>query len=80
MEIKADLADVMAAVEAFRPEDDRFFRWAIALRELPMRLTHGAQVRSPAAFRMDNFTLLGRTETTRIRIGWKALAAGFWPG
>lgn len=24
MEIKADLADVMAAVEAFRPEDDRF--------------------------------------------------------
>jgi len=59
MEIKADLADVMAAVEAFRPEDDRFFRWAMALRELPMRLMHGTQVRSPTDFGMDNFTLQG---------------------
>lgn len=74
MEIKAALADVMAAVEAFRPEDDRFFRWAIALRELPMRLTHGAQVRSPAAFGMDNFTLLGRTEDELVY----ALAGKLW--
>ena len=28
--IKAELTNVMAAGEAFRPEDDRFFRWAMA--------------------------------------------------
>lgn len=74
MEIKAELTDVMAAVEAFRPEDDRFFQWAIALRELPMRLVPSAQVKNPAAFGLDNFTLLGRTEDELVY----ALAGKLW--
>jgi len=74
IEIHAELPVVMAAVEAFRPEDDRFFRWAIALRELPMRLRCRGQSKSPAAFGMDNFTLLGCVEDELVY----ALAGKLW--
>lgn len=69
----------MAQILAHRPEDDRFFRYAIKLRELPMRLLgrsrrEGAR---PASFGMDNFTLLQRNDDTEVAYGlagklWKA--------
>ncbi|MCP2070960.1 UNVERIFIED_ORG: hypothetical protein J2Y77_000396 [Pseudomonas lini] len=70
----------MAHVLAHRPEDDRFFRYAIKLRELPMRLLgrpwrEGAD--RPASFGLDNFTLLQRDDDTEVVYGlagklWKA--------
>jgi hypothetical protein len=52
---------VMAAVAAYRPDDDRFFAAMIGLRELPMRLTAKLSGRPPALaapFGLENFTRL----------------------
>ncbi|UZE25118.1 hypothetical protein LOY67_06810 [Pseudomonas sp. B21-056] len=70
----------MAQALAHRPEDDCFFRYAIKLRELPMRLL-GKYRREgferPASFGLDNFTLLQRNDDTEVAYGlagklWKA--------
>lgn len=79
-DIPVDPSRTMAAILALRPEDDPFFRYAIKLRELPMRLLgrtphHSAD--RPAAFGLDNFTLLQRDADTEVAYGlagklWKA--------
>jgi hypothetical protein len=52
---------VLDAVAAYRPDDDRFFRFLIGLHELPMRLLAKAD-RISEPFGLHNFTLLGRTD------------------
>lgn len=56
--VKAATGTILAAVAAYRPENDPFFRSMIALRELPAQLTGK---RRPEPFGMANFTLLERT-------------------
>lgn len=78
LNIAAPQADVMAAVLEYRPDNDRFFRGAIALRELPVRLIDRIQrrVTSPRkAFNLDNFTLLEQTDNQQLAFG---LAGKFW--
>ena len=80
VDVPVDPPRAMAHVLAHRPEDDRFFRCAITLRELPMRLLsrswrEGAD--QPASFGLDNFTLLQRNGDAEIAYGlagklWKA--------
>lgn len=78
LNIAAPQADVMAAVLAYRPDDDRFFRGAIALRELPVRMMDRIQQRTATprkAFSLDNFTLLEQTDDQQLAFG---LAGKFW--
>jgi len=78
LDIPADPSHAMAAILAHRPENDRFFRYAIKLRELPMRLLGQLRHRRadrPASFGMDNFTLLQRNGDTEIAY---ALAGKLW--
>ncbi|AMZ72158.1 MULTISPECIES: hypothetical protein [Pseudomonas] len=80
VDIPVDPSRAMAAILDHRPEDDRFFRYAIKLRELPMRLLGrsphpGADQR--ASFGIDNFTLLQRNGDVEVAYGlagklWKA--------
>lgn len=77
LDLAAAPARVMAAFSTFRPEDDRFFRYAIQLRELPMRLLQRASAPHQAAFGMQNFTLLQRDGDNEVVYGlvgklWKA--------
>lgn len=77
LNIAAPQADVMAAVLAYRPDNDGFFRGAIALRELPVRLLDRLQQRTTTprkAFNLDNFTLLEQTDK-QLALG---LAGKFW--
>ncbi|VDC33393.1 hypothetical protein [Pseudogemmobacter humi] len=69
--IRAAAAPVMAAVAGYRPESDPLFRAAIALRELPLRLTR----RRRPPFGLDDFTLLGREGDRELVYG---LAGRFW--
>ena len=83
--VAADPALVFDAVVAYRPDDDRFFRFMIGLRELPMRLLAKADS-IPEPFGMDNFTLLARTDEAivygligrfwRLNYGLTPVAAG----
>lgn len=76
--IAAPPADVMAAILAYRPDNDRFIRGAIALRELPIRLMDSLQRRdnsSRKAFNLDNFTLLEQRDDRQLAFG---LAGKFW--
>ena len=75
LDIKAEPARVMAQVLAYRPEDERFFRAAITLRELPMRLMGKADRPPAAAFGMDNFTLLEQVADRGVAYG---LAGKLW--
>lgn len=78
LNIPASQADVMAAVLAYRPDNDSFFRGAIALRELPVRLIDRLQRRATTprkAFNLDNFTLLERNDNQQLAFG---LAGKFW--
>lgn len=60
------------AAQAYRPEQDRFFRAMIGLRELPMRLL-GRATRQ-AAFGLQDFTLLERQPDQLVY----GLAGRFW--
>lgn len=78
LSIAAPQAVVMAAVQAYRPENDKFFRAAIALREIPVRLfdkLRGRTMVSRPAFSLENFTLLERNDDHEIVFG---LAGKFW--
>jgi hypothetical protein len=71
--VAADPAMVLDAVAAYRPDDDRFFRFLIGLRELPMRLLAKAD-RIPEPFGLHNFTLLARTDEAIVY----GLIGKFW--
>lgn len=71
--IAAPPARVLDAVAAYRPETDPLFRAMIGLRELPMRL-FGKPDHQRASFGIDDFTLLGRDETSIIY----GLVGQFW--
>ena len=75
LDIKAEPSSVMTRVLDYRPEDERLFRVAIALRELPMRLMRKADRPPPAAFGMDNFTLLEQVADQGVAYG---LAGKLW--
>ncbi|WP_334598164.1 hypothetical protein [Pseudomonas alvandae] len=80
LDVPADPPSAMAAILAHRPEDVRLFRYAIKLRELPMRLLGHSQSHradQSASFGLDNFTLLQRNGDAEIAYGlagklWKA--------
>ena len=71
--VAADPAMVLDAVAAYRPDDDRFFRFMIGLRELPMRLLAKADC-IPEPFGLHNFTLLARTDEAIVY----GLIGKFW--
>lgn len=60
LQVRAQPAVVLEQVRAFRLEDDRFHRLAMALRELPGRLAHRGHQTGEArrAFGIDTFTVL----------------------
>ncbi|WP_248749789.1 hypothetical protein [Pseudomonas sp. MWU15-20650] len=77
IEVATTPENAMAAVAVHRPEDVAFFRFAIALRELPMRLMRGHQSHRLPSFGMDNFTMLERKGDVEVAYGlagklWKA--------
>lgn len=71
--IAAPPARVLDAVAAYRPETDPLFRAMIGLRELPMRLFDKSD-HQRASFGIDDFTLLGRDETSIVY----GLVGQFW--
>lgn len=78
LDIAAPASRVMAAARGFRPEGDAFFKYAIAARELPMRVLHRLQGRTGApqpSFGMDNFTPLEQRGDRELVLG---LAGKFW--
>lgn len=63
--IAAPMARTIAAAAAYTPADDRLFRWAISVREAPMRLLAaltGQKRDRKSAFGLQDFTLLERRE------------------
>jgi hypothetical protein len=78
LDIAAPQAQVIAAARSYRPDGDALFKYAIAARELPMRLLHRLQGRSgvpPPSFGMDNFTPLEQRGDEELVLG---LAGKFW--
>lgn len=77
IEVSAPAEQVMAAVTAYRPEHDPFFRFAIGLREFPNRIVTYAcrQSESAPPFSLDNFTMLERRGSEEVVYG---LAGKFW--
>ena len=71
--VAADPAMVLDAVAAYRPDNDRFFRFVIGLRELPMRLLAKADS-APERFGLHNFPLLARTDEAIVY----GLIGKFW--
>ncbi len=69
---------VMAAVAAYRPDEDRFFAAMIGLRELPMRISARLSGRRPtlsAPFGLANFTPLAERPAAERVFG---LVGRFW--
>lgn len=78
LDIAAPQAQVMAAARAYRPDGDALFKYAIAVRELPMRMLDRLSGRSDTpqpSFGMDNFTLLEQGGDQELVLG---LAGKFW--
>lgn len=78
IKIAASQADVMHAVLNYRGDDDAFFKFAIGLRELPIRLLDkitGQHRISKQAFCLDNFTKLEHIEQQELIMG---LTGKFW--
>lgn len=76
--LAATPARAMAAVQAYRPEQDPFFRRAIALRELPVRAFNQLRARPTPTrppFGLDDFTLLERDGDRELAYG---LIGRFW--
>ncbi|AYZ32481.1 hypothetical protein [Serratia sp. FDAARGOS_506] len=71
--IAAPPARILAAVAAYDPKHDRFFRSMIALRELPARLMP-RQTPSPPPFGLHNFCLLEQDGTSLVY----GLIGRFW--
>lgn len=70
--IAAEPAVVLDAAVAYRPDDDRFYRAMIGLREAPMRLFTRGNGRPP--FGIDDFTLLARDRDSLVY----GLVGAFW--
>lgn len=73
--IDADPATVMARAKAFKTGNDPLFRFAMACRELPMRIvwaSHRNERRNP--FGLDDFTLLDANDTEIVY----GLRGRFW--
>lgn len=67
--------EIMSAILSYQTEDDFFFRWAIALREIPARLFSSTdQLISQPPFSFNNFTLLEQT-SHEVAFG---LVGQFW--
>lgn len=78
LDIAAPQARVMAAARDYRPDGDALFKYAIAARELPMRVLHRLQGRTgtpPPSFGIDNFTRLEQRGDQELVLG---LAGKFW--
>lgn len=78
LDVAESPAALMAAAFAYRPEDDPFFRAAIALREAPMRLggrLSGACADTRPAFGLDDFTRLEERPGRMLAYG---LVGRFW--
>ncbi|RJX54789.1 hypothetical protein C6379_15415, partial [Pseudomonas syringae pv. actinidiae] len=75
IDVAASPERAMSVVLAQRPEDDGFFRFAIQLREFPMRLLGQRPEANPAPFGLDNFTLLERRGNSEVAYG---LAGKLW--
>lgn len=78
LDIAAPQANVMAAVQSYRPESDALLRNATALRELPIRLLdrlRGRESASRPPFGLDNFSLLEQDGDRQRALG---LAGKFW--
>jgi hypothetical protein len=78
LDIPVEPARAMREVLAHRPEDDVFFRCAIRIRELPMRLMGTYRRRGKeqqATFGLENFTLLDRDGDSEVAYG---LAGKLW--
>ena len=70
--LAATPARAMAAVQAYRPEQDPFFRCAIALRELPVRAFNQLRAADPNASAVRP----GRLHAARPR---RRPGTGVWP-
>lgn len=78
LKIRATPAQVMQAVLNYHTQQDLFFRYAIALRELPIRLLDKLVSTDPPhrpAFSLDNFTSLEHIDNQSIIFG---LVGKFW--
>ena len=78
LHIMAPHADILTAVLNFRPQEDWLFRYATAVRELPIRLLdviRGRSAKSRPSFGMENFTLLEKNGVLELVFG---LAGKFW--
>ena len=71
--IAAPQARILAAVAAYDPKHDRFFRSMIALRELPARLMPRNKP-SPPPFGLHNFCLLEQDDSALVY----GLIGRFW--
>ena len=71
--VAAEPASILDSVVAYRPDSDRFFRFMIGLRELPMRLLHEPEA-TRAPFGFHEFTVLDRSETEIVY----GLIGRFW--
>lgn len=65
--------EAMTAIMNYQTDDDIFFRYAIALRELPHRLLQKSEPSKPFSF--DNFTLLEKDDDQEVIFG---LLGQFW--
>lgn len=72
IEILAPSSRVIAAVAAYDPQHDRFFRAMITIRELPSRLM--ARQAPPASFGLHDFCLLEQNDVALVY----GLIGRFW--
>ena len=72
-QIAATPTKVIERVPGYRPDLDPFFKTAIALRELSMRLSRKAND-CPPPFGFDDFTLIGRRDDEIVY----GLVGQFW--
>ena len=68
--LAATPARAMAAVQAYRPEQDPFFRCAIALRELPVRAFNQLRARPTQRVRRSAWTT-SRCSTATATGNWR---------
>ncbi|EPF70318.1 hypothetical protein [Acinetobacter rudis] len=74
LDMVGSAAEVMKEILNYQADRDLFFRYAIALRELPHRLLHKSK-QSQKTFGLDNFTLLEKNGDQEVVFG---LVGQFW--
>lgn len=76
--VTANVAAVIEAAAEYQPQNDRFFRSMIGLRELPMRIgSHlsGKRSNTPSPFGLHNFVMLEKQDGSELAYG---LVGRFW--